>query len=525
MTAAKLEKFVANEAHNYNATSLETDTAKQTVLLFLFADDVISISSNLPTIDGLKQDKATSTSTCTISRDKSSQSSAKNTPPIPEINICMDCNQDAGSDEDDHDKSTVDVNLSSSSSYDKSSSCTSSSCSTSSSSSSSSSSCCSSSQYPHHEINEKGIKSHPQENLLLLTSEKEGSLSPTDTLYHLHHLRAHEMRNTLPAIPIIFFYCIGHCCIYECVYTTLNLFMSARGDCDIFCCLTFSLGLFLSRLSGSIWDWSYMNERKYEKIYASIKQRERYFKYQQINESSQVISSNPSRSNKAVVEKCKNTISSLIYAFVKKDAQILRWFKKHKVIKGIVSSIAIYSIFISTYMFTQERVAPILTNDRQSVLDGLPSAQQYQPLEGTTVLNDDSSISQQLSENCTMVKTQTVSVIGMRLQRKMTYLMPELYAFNDFYGEDMPEVEVEDDLNSNSRYCVADHVKVKTPEEKYVEDDTYLFGILSPNSYWGFMGYHETNIVTTKSVLIFNLTISLVCIFCLKNFGVSFFDI
>ena len=44
--------------------------------------------------------------------------------------------------------------------------------------------------------------------------------------------------------------------------------------------------------------------------------------------------------------------------------------------------------------------------------------------------------------------------------------MPELYAFDYFYGENMPEVEVGDDSNSNSRYCFARYVEVKTREKK-----------------------------------------------------------
>lgn len=259
-----------------------------------------------------------------------------------------------------------------------------------------------------------------------------------------------------------------------------------------------------------------MNEHRYEQIYAEVKQRSQYFKHRH-QKDTHIISSQSFESNH-ITSRCRQSISMVLHIFVRKDAQVLRWFRKHRLAKGIVASIALYSIFISTYFFIQERVAPLLTNDRQYILNNLPSAQ-YAKLN--SVSNDKGTLNQ-LSENCSESR-ESSSVIHMRLQRKMTYLMPELYAFGDYYGETVPDQGSNEDFNST---CVAVHnAEMKTQEEMYIEDDTYLFEKLSPNSYWAFMGYHEAPIVTTKTAFIYNFGISILSIICLKKVGVSFFDI
>lgn len=247
-----------------------------------------------------------------------------------------------------------------------------------------------------------------------------------------------EFYHTIPGLATLVLYCLAHLSIYELLN---NVFLEATKYTEnqrLVYTATFGVCLFLSRLTGGIWGW--VKDDTYAAVKFDMHNRLRLREL---------------------------------------DARILRWFRRHSVIKCVVDIIALYLCFMTVSYFLQYGVIPTILDARDEVLNSLPSSSH---------------------DFC---KTRLQEILGDGISVSCSNI--DLSEYKD-------ENACFDDSNTiveGGPYC---YDSVELAEALTEEDEQYVLSKISVSSYYAFIGDGRAALTRPGSLILFFATTTLLSI-------------
>ena len=259
-----------------------------------------------------------------------------------------------------------------------------------------------------------------------------------------------ESYHTIPGLITLVLYCTAHLSIYELLSNVfLELTKDARNQSLVYA-FTFCVSLLLSRLTGGIWGW--VNDDTYAAVKFDMHNRLRLREL---------------------------------------DARILRWFRRHPVVKCVVDVVSLYLCFMTVAYFLQFGAMPALLNVRDDIVSALPSSRFH------------------------FCKTRIREILGDGISYSCSNIDLSEYMNEKACFDDADEI-VED-----GPYCYNTEELAEALTE---EDETYLLSKVSVSSYYAFVGDNRAALTSPMGVIIFFTTTGLLSVGTLFWFGFKFWD-
>merc|ERR1712238_183013 len=336
-----------------------------------------------------------------------------------------------------------------------------------------------------------------------------------------------DIYHTIPAVALIMLYGFASISIYEILSTAITHFaISWKNQTGFYLCLFF-IGISVLRITGRMWVWLYYAEGHFECIRIARKNKRKLVKYRLLR-----------LKEKNNMKEKEHWLMLLLDLEDKKQ----RWFFHHKSLTDIVCFVAIYLCIISVSHFTHNVILPKTSDNRHSVMKGMPSLQMKNTYHG--------EVSQ------TIIQERIVTgepVVATCATRNMSAVSPENWHYftedemNYCWWEEQKILneKIDEELDSNETCAIMDTFfntteinvcqvssknetswveKCATIEDwnrlLYNEDDFYLWSKTSVASYYSFMGDASAVIINTRDSLMIHSVISGIAVFCLYKLGI-----
>jgi len=305
-----------------------------------------------------------------------------------------------------------------------------------------------------------------------------------------------DVQFTLPAYAIVLLYCLGHCAFSElCTLAIDNLACCCSSVLNVQIGML-ALGFLLQRITGDIWYWSSLVDS--DAFYDKYRETKRYRLM-----LARGLCMGGSKSPLTKSERAKRGI-------LKKDIQIIKWFKRHEGCTMLISLLGFYLTYIPVDYFHKESCLWLAAIPRHEILSELPSTK----LTAGGI-------------NFSPVFRSIVSASG-----PSPLLSKEEVAFWDetvAVPQEIPDMALRREPIGPTNFCSGINGTLESflqmEDELYSEDEEYLKEHLSEFSYSTFFGDAPAYFISAKGIVAVNMFIFGCSVSLLLKGNFPFFDV
>jgi len=315
-----------------------------------------------------------------------------------------------------------------------------------------------------------------------------------------------DQQYSIQPLVILLLHCIGHASFDECFLFLVRSIFEANpiNEHVLYFCLLVC-GVVLLRCTGGL--YSFLSPQQCRRVTYGFKDRMKLFSQQK-------------RRRCAATSKQQQKYRDFKYKSVKVDDNCRKYFKRHRLKRHFVEMIAYYMCYTSICHWN-DQLLPMISDMTQEIVDGLPSAQNYNGMESSLsligqrlALNNDIELSMSIvskkKNRRRKIQQQKQKILHKNNMNTDTTTLPH----DSFCSQQRVNFSTNRMVMSNSSNLLT---MMKNDEERknigdnqrthkkmlYEKDELYLRNKLSVSEYDDFMGDEDHVFFRTRNFLIY----------------------